>query len=81
VALNVTERLPLSRFIFERSWTPVRGTYLYPLKVLEADERPTDPTIILRSLGLSPSQEWTLPSLGVVAYLLGIEDNIPHLKP
>jgi hypothetical protein len=54
VALNVTERLPLSRFIFERSWTPVRGTYLYPLKVLEADERPTDPNDYLEVIRVVP---------------------------
>jgi hypothetical protein len=43
VALSVSERLPLSRFIFEPSWTSVRGTYLYPLKLLDVDELPTDP--------------------------------------
>jgi hypothetical protein len=54
VALSISERLPLSRFIFEGSWTPVRGTYLYPLKVLEADDRPTDPNDYLEVIRVVP---------------------------
>jgi hypothetical protein len=54
LALNITERLPLSRFIFDASWTPVRGTYLYPLKVLGVDERPTDPNDYLEVIKVVP---------------------------
>jgi hypothetical protein len=54
VALNVGERLPLSRFIYEPSWTPVRGTYLYPLKLLDVDELPTDPNDYLEVIRVIP---------------------------
>jgi hypothetical protein len=39
------ERLPLDRFADVRttSWTPVRGTYLFPLRILEATDRSNDP--------------------------------------
>jgi hypothetical protein len=54
VALSVSERLPLSRFIFEPSWTPVLGTYLYPLKLLDVDELPTDPNDYLEVIRVVP---------------------------
>jgi hypothetical protein len=43
VTFVTSERIPLSRFIYEPSWTPVRGTYLYPLRVLGANTPLTDP--------------------------------------
>jgi hypothetical protein len=54
VVLNISERLPLSRFIFEPSWTPVRGTYLHPLKLLDVDELPTDPNDYLEVIRVFP---------------------------
>jgi hypothetical protein len=54
VALSVSERLPLSRFVYEPSWTPVRGTYLYPLKLLDVDELPTDPNDYLEVIRAFP---------------------------
>jgi hypothetical protein len=43
VSLRYTESMPLSRFIFEPNWTPVIGTYIFPLRVLGVPDRPTDP--------------------------------------
>jgi hypothetical protein len=44
MAFEKVERLPLDRFINQAdSWTPVRGTYLFPLRYLEATERSKDP--------------------------------------
>lgn len=38
------ERLPLERFTGQTaSWTPVRGTYLFPLRLLDVTQHPNDP--------------------------------------
>lgn len=42
MALYVQEIIPLSRFIYEANWTPLKGTYLYPLKFF-APDRTVDP--------------------------------------
>ena len=80
MALTISNRLPLSRFIWEPSWTPVRGTYLYPLKLLDVDESPTDPNDYLEVIQVVPVTGVELPSPVVVAYLCGTEDNIQPLK-
>lgn len=41
-ALAISESIPLTRFLFEPEWVPVQGTYLYPLRVLQAEERPRE---------------------------------------
>lgn len=39
---QVSESLPLGRFVYEQSWTALRGAYVYPLRYF-GDERSTDP--------------------------------------
>jgi hypothetical protein len=42
MSLEIRESLPLARFIYDRAWVPVRGTYLSPLRFFASD-RTLDP--------------------------------------